>query len=53
MSQTLTNGLVKDALRCIRMRQFAVLSAQFAVFVVTLHKDLILLDELKVDMRIF
>ncbi len=35
LSQTLTNGLVKDALRCIRMGQFADLPAQFAVFVVT------------------
>jgi len=32
------NGLVKDVLRCIRMRQFADFAAQFADFVVTLHQ---------------
>ena len=30
-------GLVKDVLRCIRMRQFAVFAAQFADYVVTLQ----------------
>ena len=33
-----SNCLVKDVLRCIRMRQFADFAAQFADFVVTLHQ---------------
>ncbi len=35
-----SNCLVKDVLRCIRMRQFADFAAQFAVFVVTLQVSL-------------